>query len=166
LLALDADRIDIAICPIDVLKEGSGLRFDVVPPGRNVVAYRTTHPLLMKRRLDPASLLDYPWVGPPEGSPLYADLNSLALSLGATEIKIRYSGGSLLPEIKRCTHRAAPQRGLRLPQREIDHGAAGQNSPPRARLGHIAAEQRAAGAGRGCLRRSCHQALQGSGTAD
>lgn len=93
--ALDADRIDIAICPIDILAEGSGLRFDVVLPGRNVVACRTTHPLLLKRRLDPASLLDYPWVGPPEGSPLYADLNSLALSLGATEIKIRYSGGSL-----------------------------------------------------------------------
>jgi len=93
--ALNADRIDLAICPVDILGEGSGLRFDVVLPGRNVVACRRTHPLLIKRRFDPVNLLDYPWVAPPPGSPLLADLHSLALSLGATEIKVRYSGGSL-----------------------------------------------------------------------
>lgn len=93
--ALEADRIDLAICPVDILDEGSGIRFEEILPGRNVVACRTTHPLLMKRKLKTTELLDYPWIAPPPGSPLYDDLRSILLSLGATEIKIRYSGGSL-----------------------------------------------------------------------
>ena len=97
--AIDADRIDLAICPIDVLDEGSGMRFQELLPGRNVVACRVTHPLLLRRKLAPAELLDYPWIAPPSGSPLFADLHSLVLSLGATEAKIRYSGGSLVSAI-------------------------------------------------------------------
>lgn len=93
--ALKADQIDLAICPIDMLDEGSGLVFQQILPGRNVIACRVTHPLLLKRRPQPAHLLDYPWVAPPSGSPLLADLRSLLLSFGATEIRIRYSGGSL-----------------------------------------------------------------------
>lgn len=93
--ALHADRIDLAVCPIDILDEGSGLVFQEVLPGRNVVACRTTHPLLTKRRFKTKEVLDYPWIAPPPGSPLRADMQSVMLSLGATEIKIRYSGGSL-----------------------------------------------------------------------
>ena len=44
--AINADRIDLAICPIDILDEGSGLVFQEVLPGRNIVACRATHPLL------------------------------------------------------------------------------------------------------------------------
>ncbi|MBY5368462.1 LysR family transcriptional regulator [Rhizobium leguminosarum] len=94
--ALKADQIDLAVCPIDILEEGSGLEFQQILPGRNVIACRSTHPLLMKRRPRPGELLDYPWVAPPPGSPLLADLRALLLSFGATEIKIRYSGGSLM----------------------------------------------------------------------
>lgn len=97
--AIHADRIDLAICPLDILEEGSGLSFRPVLPGRNVVACRATHPLLMKRRLDPAALLDFPWIAPPAGSPLLADLRALLISLGATELRIRYSGGSLASAI-------------------------------------------------------------------
>ncbi|MBB3541276.1 MULTISPECIES: LysR family transcriptional regulator [unclassified Rhizobium] len=94
--ALKADQIDLAICPIDILDEGSGLEFQQILPGRNVIACRVTHPLLLKRRLQPSQLLDYPWVAPPPGSPLLADLRALLLSFGGTEIKVRYSGGSLM----------------------------------------------------------------------
>ncbi len=94
--ALKADQIDLAICPIDILEEGSALEFQQILPGRNVVACRVTHPLLLKRRLQPAHLLDFPWVAPPPGSPLLADLRSMLLSFGATEIRIRYAGGSLM----------------------------------------------------------------------
>ncbi|MBB4187751.1 LysR family transcriptional regulator [Sinorhizobium terangae] len=94
--ALKADQIDLAICPIDILDEGSGLEFQQILPGRNVVACRVTHPLLMKRKPQPAHLLEFPWIAPPPGSPLLADLRSMLLSFGATEIKIRYSGGSLM----------------------------------------------------------------------
>lgn len=97
--ALKADQIDLAICPIDLLDEGSGLEFQEILPGRNVVACRTTHPLLLKRRPQLDHLLDYPWVAPPPGSPLLTDLRALLLSLGATEIKIRFSGGSLMSVI-------------------------------------------------------------------
>lgn len=93
--ALRAGQIDLAICPIDILDEGSGLTFEEILPGRNVVACRATHPLLMKRKVRTADLLAYPWIAPPPGSPLMADLRSLLLSIGATEIKVRYSGASL-----------------------------------------------------------------------
>jgi DNA-binding transcriptional LysR family regulator len=93
--ALEADRIDLAIAPIDILDEGSGLTFEEILPGRNIVACRSTHPLLMHRRLNTSGLLDYPWIAPPPGSPLLADMRTMMLSLGATEIKIRYTGGSL-----------------------------------------------------------------------
>jgi DNA-binding transcriptional LysR family regulator len=101
--ALKADQIDLAICPIDILEEGSGLEFQQILPGRNVIACRVTHPLLLKRRPQPSHLLEYPWVAPPLGSPLLTDLRALLLSLGATEIKIRYSGGSLMGVINYLT---------------------------------------------------------------
>ncbi|WP_428528454.1 LysR family transcriptional regulator [Roseibium sp.] len=101
--AIHADRIDLAICPIDILGEGSGLVFEEILPGRNVVACSVLHPLLNKRKPTARELLEYPWVAPPEGSPLYADLHSILLSLGATEIKIRYSGGSLASVINYMT---------------------------------------------------------------
>lgn len=93
--ALHAGRIDLAVCPIDILDEGSGLTFDEILPGRNVVACRSTHPLLARRKVRKSDLLDYPWIAPPPASPLMADLSSLLLSLGATEIKVRYAGASL-----------------------------------------------------------------------
>ena len=89
------DALIAGICPIDMLDEGSGMHFQELLPGRNVVACRVTHPLLLKRKLAGPELLDYPWIAPPPGSPLLADLRSLVLSLGATETKIRYAGGSL-----------------------------------------------------------------------
>ncbi|WP_209602808.1 LysR family transcriptional regulator [Sinorhizobium kostiense] len=94
--ALKADQVDLAICPIDILDEGSGLEFQQILPGRNVIACRVTHPLLMKHRPQPSDLLNYPWIAPPPGSPLLADLRSMLLSFGATEIRIRYTGGSLM----------------------------------------------------------------------
>lgn len=104
--ALSADRIDLAICPVDLLDEGSGLAFDALLPGRNVVACGATHPLLLRRRPDPRALLDYPWIAPPPDSPLLADMISLILSLGATEPKIRYTGGSLISvlNVMKATH--------------------------------------------------------------
>ena len=73
----------------------SGLQFQELLPGRNVVACRPTHPLLIRRKLRTRELFDYPWIAPPPGNPLLADLSNMLLSLGATEIKIRYAGGSL-----------------------------------------------------------------------
>ena len=94
------DRLDLALCPIDLLEPGSGLRFVELLPGRNVVACRTGHPLVAGRpagtgRPPAADLLAHPWVAPPPGSPLYADLRRMLQTLGASEVDIRLSGGSL-----------------------------------------------------------------------
>ncbi len=97
--ALNADCIDLAICPLDVLEDGSGMQFQEVMPGRNVVACRSTHPLQLRRKVKAYDLFDYPWIAPPPGSPLLVDLRNMLLSLGATEIKIRYTGGSLASTI-------------------------------------------------------------------
>jgi DNA-binding transcriptional LysR family regulator len=105
--AIEADQIDLAVCPIDILDEGSGLEFQEVLPGLNIVACNASHPLLMRRRPKISELLNYPWIAPPPGSPLFADLHSLLLSLGATEIKIRYTGGSLASVISYMTRTEA-----------------------------------------------------------
>ena len=60
-----ADRIDLAICPIDLLEEDSPLTFTEVLPGRNVIACANTHPLLGRKPASAESLQAYPWVAPP-----------------------------------------------------------------------------------------------------
>lgn len=92
---LRAGGLDLAVCPIEVLDPDADLAFDEVLPGRNVVACRADHPLLAVRPLRPAALLDFPWIEPPPGSPLNADLRSTLLSLGAERLRVSYSGGSL-----------------------------------------------------------------------
>lgn len=94
--ALLSDRIDIGVCPIDILDENSGLTFQEILPARNVIACGAAHPLLVKRRIVAADLVAYPWIAPPPGSPLLSDLHRMLLWLGVTEIRVRYSGGSPL----------------------------------------------------------------------
>jgi len=88
-------RLDLAICPIEVLEEDADLAFEEILPGRNVVACRADHPLMARRPLRPAALLDYPWIEPPPGSPLNADLRTTLLALRADRIRVSYAGGSL-----------------------------------------------------------------------
>ena len=83
-------------CPLGLVDAAKGLTFTPILPGRNIVACRVTHPLLSRRRLSTSDLVDYPWIAPLPGSPLLADLHAILLSIGMTEINIRYSGGSLL----------------------------------------------------------------------
>lgn len=92
--AIRADRIDLAVCPIDVL-DNADLEFQTILPGRNVVACRVTHPLLLKKKLKGPEVLDYPWIAPPPNSPLQADMRALLLSFGSTGVSIPYVGGSL-----------------------------------------------------------------------
>ncbi|NCO87224.1 MAG: LysR family transcriptional regulator [Rhodobacterales bacterium] len=93
---IKSNQLDLAICPLGVVDAGSGFDFAEILPGRNIVACRTGHPLLKKRRIASADLLAYPWIAPLPGSPLLLDLHSILLSIGMSEVAIRYSGGSLL----------------------------------------------------------------------
>lgn len=91
-----ADLVDLAVVPLASGEARPGLRFTEILPGRNVVAARAGHPLARRRRLRAPDLLAFPWVAPLPGSPLHADLRSILVGLGAAEVAVRYSGGSLL----------------------------------------------------------------------
>lgn len=93
---LRSGQLDVAICPLGIVEPGSELRFTELLPGRNVVAARARHPLFRKKSVTADDLLRYPWIAPLPGSPLLADLHSILLSFGMTDLNIRYSGGSLL----------------------------------------------------------------------
>lgn len=93
---IKSNQLDLAICPMGVVEAGSGFDFTEILPGRNIVACRTGHPLLRKRRIGADDLLASPWISPLPGSPLLADLHAILLSIGMTEVAIRYSGGSLM----------------------------------------------------------------------
>jgi len=87
--------LDFAICPLRPADLPAGLRFDPILPGRNVIACRDGHPLAKLHSVTAAGLLHYPWIAPPAGSPLYADLQRVLTEFGAGQAKITFSGGSL-----------------------------------------------------------------------
>ena len=97
--ALDGGRIDLGIVPIGAPDVGAGFEFIEILPGRNVVACRPDHPLLRKRRIDARDLTRFPWVAPLPGSPLVSDLQMILMSIGMSDLNIRYSGGSLMSVI-------------------------------------------------------------------
>jgi DNA-binding transcriptional LysR family regulator len=91
-----AHQFDLAICPLGVVEAGSGLDFVEILPGRNIIACRTGHPLLKRRRISADDLIAQNWIAPLPGSPLLADLHAILLSIGMSEVAVRYSGGSLM----------------------------------------------------------------------
>ncbi len=93
---LRSGQLDMAICPLGVVDSGSELDFTRILPGRNVVAARSRHPLFKKKSVTSNDLLRYPWISPLPGSPLLADIHSILLSIGMSEVNVRYSGGSLM----------------------------------------------------------------------
>lgn len=94
--ALEANQIDLGIVPIGALDLGSRFVFTEILPGRNIVACRPGHPLMRKRPLEAGDLTRYPWVAPLPGSPLMSDLQMILMSIGMSDLNIRYSGGSLM----------------------------------------------------------------------
>jgi DNA-binding transcriptional LysR family regulator len=97
--ALETNQVDLGIVPIGVLDLGASFEFTEILPGRNIVACRPSHPLLRKRRLQAHDLTNYPWVAPLPGSPLMSDLQMILMSIGMSDLNIRYSGGSLMSVI-------------------------------------------------------------------
>ncbi|KAA9005554.1 LysR family transcriptional regulator [Histidinibacterium aquaticum] len=91
-----SNQLDLAICPLGLVEAARGFQFTPILAARNVVACRSSHPLLRRTKLGTNDLVDYPWIAPLPGSPLLADLHALLLTIGLPEIGIRYSGGSLL----------------------------------------------------------------------
>lgn len=93
-LLLDG-ALDAAICPIRPAAPGEGLRAVRLLAGRNVIACRRDHPLRLKRSLALRDIGGFPWLAPPEGSPLHSDLTSVLAAIGLEAPRIVFSGGSL-----------------------------------------------------------------------
>ena len=89
--------------PLGLSGQPEGLAFTPILSARNVVCCRHGHPLLNNRRLISADLARFPWVAPLPGSPLLADLFAIRSSLGAIDLDIRCSGGSLMSMVNYMT---------------------------------------------------------------
>jgi DNA-binding transcriptional LysR family regulator len=92
---LQNDVVDIGIVPIRATEVPEGLDAHQILPGRNVIACRVGHPLARKSSVKLSEIARYPWVAPPPDSPLYHDLRSALESIGVTDFKVSFSGGSL-----------------------------------------------------------------------
>lgn len=90
-----SNRLDLAICPLRPEAVPEGLTFEAILPGLNVIACRLGHPLIRRSLLKPTDITEFPWIAPPVESPLYEDLRQAVVHVGATELRISFSGGSL-----------------------------------------------------------------------
>ena len=94
--ALEGDQLDLGIVAVGEVSSGPAFEFTEILQGRNVVACRPSHPLMRKRPIEAQDLTAYPWVAPLPGSPLMSDLQMILMSIGMSDLNIRYSGGSLM----------------------------------------------------------------------
>lgn len=97
--ALEGDQLDLGIVAMGEVSSGPGYEFTEILHGRNIVACRQDHPLMRKRPIEAKDLTAFPWVAPLPGSPLLSDLQMILMSIGMSDLNIRYSGGSLLSVI-------------------------------------------------------------------
>ncbi|MEJ5219203.1 LysR family transcriptional regulator [Cognatishimia sp. D5M38] len=92
---LELGTIDLGICPMLDEDVPDGFEFHPFLKGRNVIACSSGHPLARKKNLRLEDISEYPWITQPAGSPLYQDLRDVLRSIGITDFKVSYSGGSL-----------------------------------------------------------------------
>ena len=92
---LNAGNIDLAICPVRDADVPMGFTFKPILRGRNVIACAPSHPLARMSAVTLTDIAAYPWIAPPAGSPLYADLRSALSSIGITDFRVSFTGGSL-----------------------------------------------------------------------
>ncbi|MEN8833604.1 MAG: LysR family transcriptional regulator [Pacificibacter sp.] len=92
---LNIGNIDLAICPVNANEVPKGISFEPVLQGHNVIACAPSHPLARRSTFNLAEISRYPWIAPPAGSPLYADLRGTLESIGVSDFKVSFTGGSL-----------------------------------------------------------------------
>lgn len=92
---LISDKLDLGVVPMRKALVPNGIEVQEVLPGRNVIACRAGHPLARSKNLDARKIANHSWIAPPPDSPLYHDLRAVVDGIGATDIKVSFSGGSL-----------------------------------------------------------------------
>lgn len=92
---LRAGTINIGICPVEASDVPDDIGFQRILKGRNVIACGAAHPLTRKKAFRLQDISEFPWITQPAGSPLFQDLRDVLASIGVTDFRISYSGGSL-----------------------------------------------------------------------
>lgn len=92
---LGVGNIDLAICPVSPNEVPAHLNFRPLLRGRNVIACAPSHPLARQSAFKLEDIAAYPWIAPPAGSPLYADLKGALDGIGITDFRVSFTGGSL-----------------------------------------------------------------------
>lgn len=92
---LSVGNIDLAICPVRPNEVPPNLNFNPILRGRNVIACAPSHPLARQSTVKLEDIAAYPWIAPPAGSPLYTDLKGALDSIGITDFRVSFTGGSL-----------------------------------------------------------------------
>lgn len=92
---ITSGTIDVGICPMEKKDVPDHMEFQTLIKGRNVIACGVTHPLTLKKSLNLEDISQFPWITQPAGSPLFQDLKDVLESIGVSDFKVSYSGGSL-----------------------------------------------------------------------
>ena len=92
---LESGTLDVGITPMEPDAVRDVFEFEQILPGRNVIVCGVTHPLAQRSSLRLSEIANFPWIAPPADSPLYQDLRTVLSSIGVTDFKVSFSGGSL-----------------------------------------------------------------------
>ena len=95
LAKLENGMSDLGILPVRESEIPDGLAHVKILHGRNVIACRAGHGLCARKSVRLSDIASYPWIAPPAGSPLYHDLRAALDSIGMTNFKISFCGGTL-----------------------------------------------------------------------
>ena len=92
---LSNEVVDVGIGPIRLSEAPRNIEVRQLLAGKNVIACRIGHPLARKKQVTISEIAEYSWIAPPPESPLYQDLRMVLSSIGISDFKVSFSGGSL-----------------------------------------------------------------------
>lgn len=93
---LQEGRVDLVITRTDQARLDAGVRCDILYPEQIRVVVGMQHPLAKKRKVDWPDVLRYPWIIPPQVSPLRRELEHELALAGQPAPRYRVETGSTL----------------------------------------------------------------------
>ncbi|MEO7938619.1 MAG: LysR family transcriptional regulator [Burkholderiaceae bacterium] len=93
---LEEGRVDLVITRTDQARLDAGVRCDILYPEQIRIVVGTNHPLAKKRKVDWPDVLRFPWIIPPQVSPLRRELEHELALAGQPAPRYRVETGSTL----------------------------------------------------------------------
>jgi DNA-binding transcriptional LysR family regulator len=93
---LQEGRVDLVITRTDQARLDAGVRCDTLYPEQIRIVVGPRHPLAKKRKVDWADVLRFPWIIPPQVSPLRRELEHELALAGQPQPRYRVETGSTL----------------------------------------------------------------------